>query len=114
MTNPNDTQTAGALRTPKLTTPSDDSKWNLSKDRKWRSSKVHAGLMQYLPSGIYFARVKVNGIVKRASLDTDVFSTAKDNLASKIKTLRTPPDNSGTFGEYLEKFKTKTESDSSL
>ena len=114
MTNPNDTQTAGALRTRKLTTASDDSKWNPSKDGKWRSSKVHAGLMQYLPSGIYFARAKVGGIVKRASLDTDTFSTAKDKLSGKIKELRTPASNSGTFGEHLDKFKTKTEHDASL
>lgn len=32
--------------------------------------------MQYLPSEIYFARAKVNGVVKRATLDTQTFSTA--------------------------------------
>lgn len=125
MTNSSDIQTADATLTPvsnpvsnartrKLTTPDDASKWNLSSCGKWRSSKVHAGLMQYIPSGIYYARAKVNGIVKRASLDTDTFTTAKDRLAPKIKELRTPAANSGTFGEYLEKFKTKTENDASL
>ena len=38
----------------------------------------HAGLMQYAPSGIDFASAKVkngrNGVVRRASLDFDVFT----------------------------------------
>jgi hypothetical protein len=40
-----------------------------------------AGLMQYIPSGIYFARVKVKnvgvGIVKRAILETDILARPK-------------------------------------
>ena len=40
-----------------------------------------AGLMQSIPSGVHCARVKVKdggkGIVKRASLETDVLTTAK-------------------------------------
>jgi len=49
--------------------------------------------MQSIPSGIYFARVKVKhggaGIVKRTSRETVVFRTAKDRLSDKIKELRT-------------------------
>jgi len=82
MTNPNDTQTAGAMRARKLTTT--------SKDGKWKTFHSHAGLMQYVPSGIFYARAKEKDgpTVKRASLDTDVFTTAKDRLRAKIKELR--------------------------
>jgi len=55
--------------------------------------------MQYVPSGVFFARAKVNGIVKRASLDTDVFTTAKDRLRGKVNELRQPPAECGTFAE---------------
>ena len=42
-------------------------------------------------SGIFFARAKVAGIVKRASLETDVFTTAKDRLRDKLKELKGEP-----------------------
>ncbi len=76
-----------------------NSKTSISKDGKWKTFKLHAGLMQYLPSGIYFARVKADGTVKRASLETDVLTTAKDRLRLKIKELRKPPAEVGTFAE---------------
>ena len=55
--------------------------------------------MQYVPSGVYFARAKVNGIVKRASLETDVLTTAKDRLRGKANELKAPPAPLGTFAE---------------
>jgi len=62
--------------------------------------------MQYVPSGVFFARAKVNGTVKRASLETDVFTTAKDRLRAKMKELREPTAELGTFAEarlrYME------------
>ena len=62
--------------------------------------------MQYVPSGVFFARAKVNGVVKRASLETDVLTTAKDRLRGKINELRAPPAPLDTFAEarllYLE------------
>jgi len=91
MSLPNITEMAVAKTGDKLT--------RISTDGKWKSFLSHAGLMQYLPSGIYFARVKVNGTVKRASLDTDVFTTAKDRLAAKVKELREPAAECGTFAE---------------
>ena len=63
-----------------------------SKDGKWRTFHKHAGLMQYVPSGVFFARAKVAGIVKRASLDTDVFTVAQDRLRAKKKELQRPPE----------------------
>jgi integrase len=70
-----------------------------SKDGKWKTFHSHAGLMQYLPSGMFYARAKVNGVVKRASLETDVFTTAKDNLPGKLKELRKPAPQVGTFAD---------------
>ena len=100
MTNTNSTPMAAAIDSRKLPTKTESS---ISNDGKWRTFKKHAGLMQYVPSGIYFARVKIkngrNGVVKRASLETDVFSTAKDRLRAKINELRQPPAECGTFAE---------------
>jgi len=68
-------------------------------DGRWRTFHKHAGLMQFIPSGIYFARCKVRGKAIRKSLDTDVFATAKLKLPDKIKELRKPPAEVGTFAE---------------
>jgi len=38
--------------------------------RRWRTFHKHAGLMQFVPSGVYFARAKVNGKIFRRSLET--------------------------------------------
>ena len=110
MTKSSDIQMAGAMRTRKLTTT--------SKDGKWKTFHQHAGLMQYVPSGIFFARAKVDGIVKRASLDTDVFTTAKDLLAGKLKELRKPKPEAGsvaeTFGEARTLYEGDLEADHTL
>ncbi len=91
MTNSMDTEMAGAKRSHKLTTT--------SADGKWKTFHGHSGLMQYVPSGMFFARAKVDGVVKRASLETEVFTTAKDRLRLKINKLRQPPAELGTFAE---------------
>jgi len=44
--------------------------------------------MQFIPSGTYYARCKVQGKSIRASLETDVFTTAKLKLPNKIKKLK--------------------------
>ena len=54
---------------------------------KWKTFGSVKGLMQYVPSGKHFARVKVNDIVKRASLETDVFTVVKDRPDIKRKEL---------------------------
>ncbi|MGA9778034.1 MAG: site-specific integrase, partial [Verrucomicrobiia bacterium] len=84
MTVPNGTliQTAAATGSRKLTTT--------SADGKWKSYHAVPGLMQYLESDVFFARVKVRGIVKRASLKTVVFSVAKERLRDKRTDLREP------------------------
>jgi len=46
-----------------------------------RTCNKHAGLMHFVSSGSYFARIKFknnrNGRVKRVSRESDVFRTAK-------------------------------------
>jgi integrase len=92
MTNITDTKMADAKSGErKLTTT--------SKDGKWKTFHKQAGLMQYVPSGNFFARAKVDRVVKRISLKTNVFTTAKDRLSPKLKELHKPPPEIGTFAD---------------
>jgi hypothetical protein len=50
---------------------------HLSPDGKWRSFPKVPNLLQYVSTGLYFARTKTNGKLIRRSLGTDVFTTAK-------------------------------------
>ena len=115
MTNTNSTPTAAAIDSRKLPAKTESS---ISNDGKWRTFKKHAGLMQYVPSGIYFARVKIkngrNGVVKRASLETDVFTTAKLKLPLKVKELRKPKAECGTFAEARLLYLADIENDHTL
>jgi integrase len=94
------------MRTLKLTTT--------SKDGKWKTFHSHAGLMQYVKSGVFFARAKVGRTVKRASLETDVFTTAKDRLRGKLNELREPPAEVGTFAEARLLYLADIENDHAL
>jgi len=74
-----------------------------SKDGKWKTFPQVPGLMQYVPSGKFFARVKVRNdrgkeSVTRHSLETDVFTTAKVKLPLKVAEIRKPKAIAGTFG----------------
>ena len=70
--------------------------------------------MQYVPSGNFFARAKVDGIVKRISLETDVFTTAKDKLPLKLKELHKPLPDIGTFAEARTAYEVDLEADHAL
>jgi len=48
----------------------------LSPDGKWRSFPKVPNLLQYVSTGLYFARVKVNGKLIRRGLNTKVFEDA--------------------------------------
>jgi integrase len=48
-------------------------------DSKWQKTQ-YANLVRYVPSGIYFARIRVAGKLIRRSLKTDVLSVAKLRL----------------------------------
>ena len=85
-----------------------------SPDGRWRSSLKHAGLMQFIPAETYYARCKVNGKSVRASLETDVFTTAKLRLPDKLKELRTPKAEVGTFADGRLKYEAETQNDHTL
>ena len=53
----------------------------------WESTTVQ-NLIRYRPSGTYFARFKVGGKLVRQSLETAVFSVAKQRLPDKIRDYR--------------------------
>jgi len=50
------------------------------KDSPWETSNV-ANLVRWKASKVYFARLKVNGKLIRKSLQTKLFSVAKNRLA---------------------------------
>src|SRR5579862_7500319 len=62
----------------------------LSKDGLWRSFPKVPCLLQYVRTGTYYARVRVNGKLIRRSLETDVWSDAKLKLADAAKDYRQP------------------------
>jgi site-specific recombinase XerD len=100
----NETTMAGAKSIPE-TAKRDP---HLSSDGKWRSFPKVPNLLQYVIAGTYYARCKVNGKPVRASLETDVFSTAKLRLPDKIKELRKPKAIVGTFGEGRLKYEAES------
>lgn len=59
-----------------------------SKDGKWKYFPNVPNLLQYVRTGTYFARVRINGKLKRQSLETTVFTDAKLKLGDFIKTAR--------------------------
>ena len=103
MTTPSVTTTAGAKGIPKTKRDA-----NLSADGKWRSFPKVPNLLQYVVAGTYYARCKVQGKPVRASLETDVFSTAKLRLPDKLKELRKPKAEVGTFGDGRIKYEAET------
>lgn len=60
----------------------------LSADGKWKSFEKAPNLLQYVPSGVYYARVKIQGKLFRESLETKVWTTAKLKLADFVKSKR--------------------------
>jgi integrase len=54
-----------------------------TEESRWESTSVQ-NLIRYRPSGTYFARFKVGGKLVRQSLETAVFSVAKQRLPDKI------------------------------
>src|SRR5579871_1911362 len=109
MTTPNDATTAARQSVSKATPNT-----TVSKDGRWRTFHKHAGLMQFIPSGVYFARAKVNGKIFRRSLETDVFTTAKVRLPDKLKEFKKPKTIVGTFGEARALYETDLANDYTL
>ena len=65
-----------------------DREANISPDGKWKSFPRVPHLLQYVPSGIFFGRIKLDGKIVRESLKTDTFTTAKLRLGDFIKKQR--------------------------
>ncbi|MHB1307817.1 MAG: tyrosine-type recombinase/integrase [Limisphaerales bacterium] len=65
----------------------------MSKDGRWRSFAKVSNLIQYVPNGVYYARIKVGGKVIRRTLGTTVFSTARlkllDFLRDQVQPIQT-------------------------
>lgn len=59
----------------------------MNESKKWRATGVQ-NLMRYQPSGTYFARLKVRGRVIWKSLQTNVFSVAKQRLPDLLRERR--------------------------
>jgi hypothetical protein len=57
----------------------------LSKDGKWRSIPKVPNLLQYVSTGTFYGRVTVDGKIYRESLDTTVYSVAKQQLPDFVK-----------------------------
>lgn len=88
----------------------------LSPDGKWRSFPKVNNLLQYVSTGTYFGRVKIEGKTFRESLETDVFTTAKLLLGDFIKTKRKRAARplSGTFAEARVLYEADLEAEHSL
>jgi integrase len=106
-----------------MTTPSDtpnESKLgskreeHLSTDGLWRSYPKVPNLLCYVKSGIFYARLKVNGKIIRRSLETNVFTTAKLKLGDFIKEHRTCKPIVGTFSQARSSYEAELASDHSI
>ena len=61
------------------------------KPKLWQKTS-YANLIRYVPSGVYFCRIRARGVLIRKSLKTDVLSVAKLRLADEEKTQRQTAD----------------------
>ena len=89
---------------------------SLSKDGNWRSFPKVPNLLQYVSSGVFFARIKIDGKLIRQSLKTDIWTTAKLRLLDFQKKHH---ETRGTvvapkFTEAVESFKRDLETDSNI
>jgi integrase len=77
---------------------------HLSPDGKWRSFPKVPNLLQYVSTGLYFARVKVQGKTIRRSIKASTFEEAKLALHDFIKAHHEPEAGLGTFGDALKTY----------
>lgn len=89
---------------------------HLSKNGKWRSFPKVPHLLQYVISGNYFGKVKINGKKIRQSLQTDVWSTAQLRLNDFLKKHRENRNkvDAPKFSEVVELFKQELENDTTI
>jgi integrase len=89
---------------------------NLSKNGKWRSFPRVPNLLQYVSSGVYFGKVKINGKKIRLSLDTDVWSIAVGKLPDFLKSSRMKGSKTQApkFKAAADRFRKELNNDSSI
>jgi integrase len=83
-------------------------------DKEWQKTQ-YSNLIRYVPSGTYFARLRVRGKLIRKSLKTDVLTVAKLRLADLEKNEREAAESNESafkgrmvFGDCVEIFKAQT------
>ena len=88
--------------------------------KEWQKTQ-YSNLIRYLPSGTFFARLRVNGNLIRKSLKTDVLSIAKLRLGDLEKNERESAETRHatakgkmTFGDCVAIFQTQTEASNLL
>jgi integrase len=86
----------------------------------WQKTQ-YANLIRYVPSGTYYARIRIRGKLLRRSLNTDLITVAKLRLGDLEKAERQAVENkqslaSGkmTFGQAKEIFAQRIQGDASL
>jgi hypothetical protein len=90
---------------------------NLSKDGKWRSFPKVPNLLQDVNTGTFYGRVTVDGKIYRESLETFVYSVAKQKLPDFVKTKLRKKRQVGapaTFGEARKLYEKDLENDHAL
>lgn len=84
-----------------------------SRKQQWQKMP-DTNLVKYVPSGVFFARGRVNGKYFRKSLETKSITTARLRLNDFIKELRlktSTPNGDGIFGDVVEEYLEQSKSD---
>ena len=75
-------------------------------------------MLQYVSSGVYFARIKIRGKIFRQSLETDVWSDAQLRLVDFLKEKQTVQDaddeHKVAFSTATELYRKRVETDLSM
>ena len=88
----------------------------LSNDGKWRSFPKVPHLQQYVSSGIYFGKVKINGRKIKRSLETTVWTTAQLLLNDFLKEQRENRNKAEVpmFKEAWERYSRELDNDATI
>src|SRR5438552_12333352 len=91
-----------------------------AKPKVWQKTQF-ANLLRYVPSGTYFARIRVGGKLIRRSLETTAISVAKLKLADLDKEERAKLENRErfvagkvTFNDLLTDYRTRLDANHSI
>jgi integrase len=110
-------KTRATATRPNAKTSKDTRNPNLSKDGKWKSFPKVPHLLQYVSTGTFYGRVTVDGKIYRESLDTTVYSVAKQKLPDFVKEKLRKKRQTGapaTFSEARKLYEQDLENDHAL